>query len=60
MPFILQGISREQAERNILQNDLEDINRYVRVFVRIRPFSNRELERSTGESVVRVKNNINH
>ena len=57
-PLFYRDLSREQAERKKLQNDLEDIKGNVRVFVRIRPFSNRELERGTGESVIRV--NLTH
>lgn len=49
-----KDLQREQLARKKLHNDMEDLKGKIRVYVRIRPFSNAERERGSTEAVTRV------
>lgn len=46
-----KDILREQVARKRLHNEMEDLKGKIRVYVRVRPFSNSELERGSNEAV---------
>lgn len=48
-----KDLQREQLARKKLHNDMEDLKGKIRVYVRIRPYSNSERERGCQEAVVR-------
>lgn len=48
-----KDLQREQLARKKLHNDMEDLKGKIRVYVRIRPFSNAERERGSTEAVTR-------
>ena len=49
-----KDLLREQLARKKLHNDMEDLKGKIRVYVRIRPFSNSERERGCLEAVTKV------
>lgn len=49
-----KDLLREQSMRKKLHNDMEDLKGKIRVYVRIRPFSNSERERGCMEAVTKV------
>ncbi len=50
-----KDLQREQLARKKLHNDMEDLKGKIRVYVRIRPFSNSERERGSTEAVTKVE-----
>eukprot|EP00981_Chlorochromonas_danica_P005683 scaffold1172_cov180-Ochromonas_danica.AAC.10 len=48
-----KDLLREQVARKKLHNDMEDMKGRIRVYVRVRPFSNSERERGCQEAVVK-------
>jgi hypothetical protein len=49
-----KDLLREQLARKKLHNDMEDLKGKIRVYVRIRPFSNSERERGCQEAVFKA------
>lgn len=48
-----KDLNREQAARKRLHNEMEDMKGKIRVYVRIRPISNSELERGSTEAAIK-------
>lgn len=48
-----KDLQREQQARKKLHNDMEDLKGKIRVYVRIRPFSTKEREKSCEEAVLK-------
>jgi DNA replication protein DnaC len=46
-----KDLAREQAARKRLHNEMEDLKGRIRVYVRVRPFSRSEVEKSSTEAV---------
>ena len=50
-----KDLGREQLIRRKLHNELEDMKGKIRVYVRIRPFSKKEMEMGCTEAVMKVR-----
>lgn len=48
-----KDLQREQISRKKLHNEMEDLKGKIRVYVRVRPFSNSEAERGCTESIIK-------